>query len=211
MQQRLPVAGLVIALLACGTAAAADPAFELGLGITRLDVREPLLDSTTSGGVQLGLSFSPWRERPQMRLGVLVSVSSYDEDVRFPLPPQPELFAPMGRFSELHLVTPEVRLSWRQPIDQFFIEPGIGLGLVVGRYEAGEMRLGAFGRFDEVLVRRTRSGIGVRPLVRAGYHFDRWDLGIEASYLMTSLRFGDGVGGRTRELYVGGFMRWYLD
>ena len=108
---------------------------------------------------------------------------------------------------QLLLITPELQLSWRQPLfRRWFVEGGAGVGVVIANYQADgiTLELEDLDDVDEWAV-----GFGVRPFVRAGYAWDRLLLGVEASYRWTNLEFDDDdldVEGDLDQLMVGGFI-----
>jgi hypothetical protein len=203
-------AGAGIFVAAAQPAAAQLSGVDFGLGVSTLSFDgDDRLDGERTLGVQFGLTTMP-REYEGLKLGLHFGASSYTQDARFVLPPQPELFTITGTFSDLDLMVPEVRVAWVQPVGDWFVEPSIGVAVIFGRYTAGVTRLGLLGRFDDVTIRRNRTGLGVRPGVRAGYLMRDWALGVETSYLIGRLRFGDGIGGTIGEWYIGGFVTWYF-
>lgn len=105
------------------------------------------------------------------------------------------------------MITPELQLSWRQPIfSRWFVEGGAGLGAVIANYQADGI---SFDLDDLDDVDEWAVGFGVRPFVRAGYAWDRLLLGVEASYRWTNLEFDDDdidVEGDLDQFMVGGFI-----
>src|SRR5688572_26599835 len=72
----------------------------------------------------------------QLRIGSAISVALYEEDAE-----DNDLFDIDGD-EELLLITPELQLSWRQPIfRRWFVEGGAGVGVVIANYQADGIAL----------------------------------------------------------------------
>jgi hypothetical protein len=181
----------------------ADLAAELdadafGFGLGDIDDFTGLDDAT---GIAGEIRFTRPFFVKQLRIGSAIGVSLYEEDAE-----DNDLFELEGD-EELLLITPELQLSWRQPIfRRWFVEGGAGVGVVIANYQADgiEADLGDLDDIDEWAI-----GLGVRPFVRAGYAFDRLLLGVEASYRWTNLEFDDGdldVEGDLDQFMIGGFV-----
>jgi hypothetical protein len=82
---------------------------------------------------------------------------------------------------DMFLITPELLLSWRQPVaERWYVEPGVGVGAVIGAVDFIGVEWG--------------SGYSVRPFVRVGYQTDHWAAGVEASYRFGHLDLGESDG-----------------
>ena len=80
--------------------------------------------------------------------------------------------------NDLFLLTPELLLSWRQPVTEaWYVEPGVGVGAVIGGVDFVGLDWG--------------SGYSVRPFVRIGYQADTWLASVEASYRFGRLDLGE--------------------
>jgi hypothetical protein len=171
-------------------------AFGFGLG----DV-EDFTGLDDASGIAAEVRFTRAFFLKQLRIGSAIGVSLYEEEAE-----DNELFELEGD-EELLLITPELQLSWRQPIfRRWFVEGGAGVGAVIANYQADGIDLDAedLDDIDEWAV-----GFGVRPFVRAGYALDRLLLGVEASYRWTNLEFDDDeidVEGDLDQFMVGGFV-----
>ena len=164
----------LICLIVVGAARANDRKFELSLsaGGTRLSIDDDALDGQWGVAVEPSFSFSPLPETPQFRLGAGVGLAWISADV------DNEFIA--GQL-DLFLITPELLLSWRQPVaESWYVEPGVGVGAVLGGVDFVGIEWG--------------SGYSARPFVRIGYEIDNWCVGVEASYRFGHLDFGDGDG-----------------
>ena len=109
----------------------------------------------------------------QLRIGAGVGVEYHTQDVEV------DFFGTVNE--DLLVITPEVILSWRQPIgaeERWYVEPGVGVGAAIGIIDVAGSESGA--------------GYSVRPFVRGGYQMPRWSFGIEAGYRFGQLDFGFG-------------------
>jgi hypothetical protein len=177
MSKRLPAALLMFFLSIgafVGTARAADPEFTMLGGATSVSFDDDFIDNEWGVWLAPSFSFSPVSSTPEFRLGAGVSFAwvSVDTDSD-----TGTLFNTGD--ADLYLITPELLISWRQPIgDHFYLEPGIGVGAVIGL-------LDSFGTESDV-------GYSIRPYIRAGYDAARWSAGMEAAYRFGQLDLGGG-------------------
>ena len=219
----------VMAMLLVLSAATADARaelggkeFDLGVGYANisLDGSAPPFDDRGGLRVEPRFSFGAGGVTSGLRVGFAVAFSGYersvDNEVTFTDDDGDEVEFDFDDVESLTLITPEVQLSWRQmlgPIEgenderRWFVEPGIGLGVVAAQYWVGE----SFGWWTDTDISEWDATLAARPFLRAGYAGDRWVLGLEASYLIGgSLEFTDTIGGDVEEWYVGAFFggRW---
>jgi hypothetical protein len=195
----------LLAGLCVAPAAARDNELSLTLGYTHLslDAELEFLDITEitslddTGGIYGGIRFSRSIFVEQLRLGSGVQVARYSTDGRA----VPGLFEiERERFLE---IAPELQLSWRQRIgERFFIEPGIGGGIVIGNYRARGVTLAGLPQDD---VNEWQVGYGVRPFVRIGWELERVVVGLEASHRWTRIEY-DEIDASTREWMAGAFV-----
>ena len=137
-------------------------------------------------GIRLEPSFTlaPFESVPELRLGGGIAFNFYFDEVDTG-------FAEID--ANLYLYTPEFLVSWRQRLgEQFYIEPGVGLGWAIGQLDTD---------FDN----ETGNGYSIRPFVRLGYQMERWSIGAEAGYRFGELEFDDAEGDY-EELNVGVFL-----
>jgi hypothetical protein len=117
--------------------------------------------------------------------------------------------------SKPSLITPEFQISYRIPLGahyrdekpKWFIEPGVGVGVVIGQYWVGQ----SFGWWTDEDISEWDATIEGRPFLRAGWQGDRWVFGLEGSYLFGgNLHFTDRIEGDISEWYAGGFfgVKW---
>jgi len=197
------------ALLLGAAATSANAAFDVdfGLGYSRLSIDgNNAKDLDNADGAQINATFTLKPSPAQgLRIGFGLEASSYRNDFH-----QTDPFTgfEIHRYHELDLFIPEVSVGYHIPIDHFFIEPSLGVGLAVGTYSVGHVHH-HHDDFDESDVDRdiTRANVALRPKLQIGYARDHWGAGVEASYLWTHLHFDDGIGGDVGEAYVGGFFR----
>ena len=176
---------LVILLCLAGITNARDRDFELTLagGATQVSTEDDdAFDGQWGINFEPSLSFSPLANTPQFRVGGGVGLAwvSADVDNSF-----------ISGQADLFLITPELLLSWRQPIaEHIYLEPGVGIGAVIGAVDFLGVEWGA--------------GYSVRPFIRLGYQFDSWATGIEAAYRFGNLDLG-GADDDIQNLSVGVF------
>jgi hypothetical protein len=175
----------VIAMLSItvGSARGAGAEFTIAGGATQLQIEGGgELDGQWGPWVQPSLSFAPFNNTPQFRLGGGISLAWISADVDDDF---------ISGQADLFLFTPELLASWRQPIsDHLYLEPGVGVGAVIGALDFVGAEWGA--------------GYSVRPFVRLGYQFESWSTGIEAAYRFGNLELG-GVNENIQNLSVGVF------
>ena len=166
---------LLVSFAAAARARADDHAFELSLsaGGTRLAIDgDDALDGQWGVSVEPSFSLSPLPDTPQFRVGAGVGLAWISADI------DNEFVA--GQL-DLFLITPELLLSWRQPVaESWYLEPGVGVGAVIGAIDFVGLDWG--------------SGYSVRPFVRVGYQADTWSAGVEVSYRFGHLDLGDSDG-----------------
>ncbi len=170
----LAVAVLVL-LSVAAAARAGDRAFELSLtaGGTRLSIEDDdALDGQWGVTVEPSFSLAPLSGTPEFRIGAGVGLAWISADI------DNEFIA--GQL-DLFLITPELLLSWRQPVaEAWYVEPGVGVGAVIGAVDFVGVEWG--------------SGYSARPFVRIGYQADTWSAGVEASYRFGRLDLGESDG-----------------
>ena len=201
---------IVLAAAAAGAlvvaaAHAAEPEFGLSVGYSQLSVDgNDSLDGQGGGRFEPRVSFQPFGDRPELRFGFALAFSYfYDEQDAGEIVLPPFDFD-VDVFQDVFLFTPEFQVSWRQPLSKrWWIEGGIGAGLVFGYYSAGEVF------FDDEFdtdVTEDDFGFELRPFLRAAWQGDHWHWGAEASYQYTTIDFGGPLGGDVSEWYAGLFL-----
>jgi hypothetical protein len=179
-------------------ARARDLEFSLAGGATQLYIDESggddVLNDQWGPWIAASFSLAPVADTPQFRIGGGVGFSwiSGTVDNEFII----------GDL-DLFLITPELLLSWRQPLGRrdgsddarWYIEPGVGVGAAIGALWFVGTEWGY--------------GYSVRPFLRAGYQADHWSAGLEASCRFGHLNFDDGDS-NIRNLAVGAFVAWKL-
>ena len=179
---------LVSATAIVPVAHAVDPEFSLAGGATRVGFDDNAFDDEWGVWVQPSFTFAPISDLPQFRLGGGLNLALVSLDIDLPFD---------DGDANLFLITPELLLSWRQPLgDRFYLEPGVGVGAVIGV-------LDAFGTETDV-------GYSVRPFLRAGYDAARWSAGVEVAYRFGQLDLGGGSSDLDN-LNIGAFVSFELD
>jgi hypothetical protein len=196
--------------------------FDLSIGYAHLSLSGSAgpFDDRDGIRVEPRFSFGAGGATSGLRFGIGVGISgfekSHDEDF-FVIDDDGDVFEFDGDSVEsITLITPEIQLSWRQmlgPVEgessqrRWFVEPGVGLGVVFAQYWVGD----TFGFAVDTDISEWDTTIAARPFLRAGWSGDRWVFGLEGSYLFGgNLDFTDEVGGDLEEWYVGAFFgaRW---
>lgn len=198
------------ALILGVTKTAATAAFDVdfGLGYSRLSIDgNNAKDLDNADGAQINATFTLRPSNVEgLRVGFGFESSAYRNDFH-------EIDSFTGdnvhRYHELDLFIPEVRVGYYVPIDHFFIQPSLGVGLAVGQYRTGHVHHWHHDDFAEEDDDRdiTHANLALRPKIQIGYAREHWGVGVEASYLWTHLHFDDGIGGDVGELYGGAFFR----
>jgi hypothetical protein len=160
----------------------------LGVGASSIYTRGALDDRWGPWG-EPSISFTPFDDLAQLRLGFGVGLNYFEKDVS----------VPVGIYGDstsvnvyIGMATPEALISWRQHIaDHFFIEPGMGIGVTIGD-------------FYGVTSDEWTAGFSARPFVRFGYDANRWNAGIELGYQWTRLEL-EGDDTDLRIFNVGAF------
>jgi hypothetical protein len=202
----------LLTVLAWPVGARAGGEFDLGVGYGKLwiDGAEGVFDERDGVRVEPRFSFDLCPKIPQLRLGVGVSVSGYShelaEDTIITIDDGDEIhIIEADQWESVGLIVPELQLSWRQTLGDdghWFIEPGVGVGAVIANYWAGD----EWWWDDDDETSEWDVTFGVRPFVRAGYAWENWSVGLEASYLWGgNVELTDQVDGDLREFYAGAF------
>jgi hypothetical protein len=168
--------------------AAGNWELSIGVGASSMSTRGAL-DDRWGPWAEPSISFSPFDDLTQLRVGFGVGINYFQHDVSVPL----------GIYGDstsvnvyLGMATPEALISWRQPIaDKFFIEPGVGIGVAIGDF---------YGVSND----EWTAGFSARPFVRFGYDASRWNAGIEVGYQYSRLEL-EGDNTDIRIFNVGGF------
>jgi hypothetical protein len=215
------VLSVVIVTAAGATTARANGEFDLSMGYAKLqlDGSASPFDSRDGFRVEPRVSWSVGGDHSPLRLGFGLGMSGFerrtDDDGVF-IDGDGDVITVDGDAVEaLSLITPEFQASYRIPLGNsvdggarhWFVEPGVGVGVVIGQYWVGE----SFGWFVDEDVNEWDATIAGRPFLRAGYQGERWVFGLEASYLFGgSLHFTDAIEGDLQEFYAGGFfgVKW---
>lgn len=213
------VAAAAVVAAAGATAKAAE--FDLGIGYAHVELDGSASPFDSRGGLRVEprFSWSPGGYDAPLRLGLGLAISGFerstDDDRVFTDEDGDVFIFDSDDVESLTLLTPEFQVSYRlmlgpEDLDRekkWFVEPGVGVGVVVAQYWVGE----TFGWWTATEINEWDATIAGRPFIRAGYQGQRWVLGLEASYLFGgSLQFTEDIGGDVSEWHVGAFFggRW---
>ena len=206
--------------LARPATARAEGNFSVGVGYSHL-----WLNGSDSFRERDGVRFEPRvnfnviDSLPQLRLGFGLGFSGYshqlDSDSVITVNDGNDIFViHADQWESLSFLEPELQISWKQVFDRrgfenhegFFVEPGVGIGAVVGNYYIATDWWWGGSSHNE-----WDAAFAARPFLRAGYQTGRLMFGGEASYLFGgNIGLTDQVHGQVQEFYVGGFFgtRW---
>jgi len=198
----------VVCAIGIGREARADWDFQLGVGYSQVNLGNGPFDGRGGARIEPRFSFGP-DSLPQLRLGIGVGFSGYWNDIRGDTDviviDGDTIFVDSSDVESLSLIEPEFQLSWRQPLGMrdgrgFYVEGGVGVGGVIANYWVGS----SWG-WDE-FKSEWDAAFEVRPFVRAAYQWEKWQVGLEGSYMFgQELDFSPRVRGDIEEWYVGGF------
>jgi hypothetical protein len=185
--------------------------FALGVGYARLqfDGDPELIDDRDCLHIEPSLSVAPFEKLPQLRLGGAVGWSLAVDDTRGAfISHDGEVIAVASADTSLMLFEPDLRLSWRQPLDQggnYWVEAGGAAGAAIGWLDVGDEDDEVTDP-DEVTFSETDSSFQWRAFVRVGVRMRGGFAGLEASYMRAGdLTFADDVSGEADEYYIGIF------
>ena len=199
---------------ACGLARAQDAApigtevsdFTLGIGYANISIGDSnsLLHSEDALRFDAAVSFAPFPELPQLRLGGGFGVAMVLDNTRRTIISDDGIVYIGSSDVPLLLLEPELRLSWRQYIGdtgEFFVEPGVGVGGVFANLSIDADDTGTDESFDE-----WESAVTARAFVNVGFEVTGGMAGFQASYMRGGdLNFAENAGGDIDEFYLGIF------
>ena len=185
--------------------------FSLGIGYSRIefDGSPALIDNRDCIHFEPVLSYVPLADVPQLRIGAALGWSAAVDDTRGAIVSNDGgLVAATTSDVSFMMFEPELRLSWRQPLDRdgnYFIEPGVGAGAAIGWLDVAGSAV-APATDNNASFSDTDTSFEWKVFVRAGLRMTTGFAGIEASYMSAGrLEFADDIHGEPSEFYVGIF------
>ena len=185
--------------------------FALGIGYSRIEFEgsPALIDNRDCIHFEPVLSFSPLPRVPQLRLGGAVGWSLAVDDTRGAVISGGNgLIVATTSDVSFMMFEPELRLSWRQPLDRagdVFIEPGVAAGAAIGWLDVSDAAA-AGPAVTDTDVDDTDTSFQWKVFLRAGVRMATGFAGVEASYMRAEqMEFADDVRGEPSEFYVGVF------
>ncbi|MGB7157485.1 MAG: hypothetical protein WBD40_05430 [Tepidisphaeraceae bacterium] len=182
------------------------PDFSLGIGYAYVSVgdSDSVLHSENALRFDSAASFSPFANLPQLRLGAAFGVAMVLDNSQRTIISNGGLIIAGSSSIPLLLLEPEARLSWRQyfgDADEFFVEPGVGVGGVFANLSVDADDSSTGESFDE-----WESAFTARAFVNVGFEVTGGVAGIQASYMQGGdLDFAENAGGDVSEFYIGVF------
>jgi hypothetical protein len=206
---RRAIAGLVmlVALTSFSRAQAPpDPSFALGIGYAHLEIGDSSSQLHSLDALRFDpcVSFSPFGELPQVRIGGAFGVSMVlDNSSRTIISNGGNLIITGSSDVPFLLLEPEFRLSWRQDFgDALFVEPGVGLGGAIGQLKLSS---------ETESIDKWQSCFDVRAFVNVGLAVPGGEAGLQFSYMHGgTLDFGQNARGELNEFYIGVFGAIYF-
>ena len=204
-----PAALLAMACAAPARGQTYDPngtsEFALSLGYANISLgSSSVIDSEGAFRFEPSLTFVPFRDLPQLRVGGDCGVTMVlDNSQRAIISNGGQVIFAGSSDIPLWVLEPELRISWRQSFGEdksFFIEPGVAGGVAFGFLEL-DADDGSGKSYDA----DSSTAFG-RVFLRAGGRYENGMIGVEASYLAGgNLNFGGNASGDLSEFYVGFF------
>lgn len=185
---------------------AGGPEFLLGIGYANISVggSSSVLNSQNAVMLDPVLSISPIGSLPQLRLGIAADVGFVlDNSQRSIIFDNGGLVITGNSDVPFVLFTPEARLSWFQTLgksQQFFIEPGIGVGGAFGWLTVNPLVAGGKS------VNESESTIEGRAFLNIGMQVPDGMAGLQFSYTRGGdMDFANNARGELSAFYVGIF------
>jgi len=211
------IAGLIIVIchaslaLAQGMIDAPAPELSFGTGYAHISLgSHSAIDGEDAWRFESTVSFSPFEQLPQVRLGAALGtsfvVSSSDSNSALIIGNGSVFFFGNGDVP-LWTLEPEVRLSWRQTFgrhDLYFIEPGISAGGAFAWLDLHSHTHDDFYNYHDVSFHGYDETFYARAFLRGGIQVPSGVIGIEGSWLQGGrLDFGGNASGDLQEFYIG--------
>jgi len=181
--------------------------FSLGIGYAHIaigDSSESVLDSEGALRFDGSLSYAPLEGLPQLRVGFALGVSLVLDDSERAIISDGGLVVVGSSDVPLWLLEPEFRLSWQQFLgseQNFFIEPGVGVGGVFANLSIDDEDSPTGDSFDE-----WDSGLSARVFLNVGMIVEGGLAGLQFSYMRgESLDLAENASGEVEQFYVGFF------
>ena len=180
------------------------PEFSFGIGYAHISVADSVLESEDALRFDPAVSFAPFAKLPQLRFGAALGVSLVLDSSERAIISNGGVVIVGHSDVPLWFLEPELRASWRQYFGnqgQFFVEPGIAGGAMIGELhiDADDTSVGE--SFDEwATTGAARAFLNIGARVTGGL------AGIELSYLRGgTLDFAENASGDLEQFYIGFF------
>ena len=208
----LQLLAATLALMSVGRPARAQDGvppgeFSLGIGYAHLSIGDSgssVLDSEDALRFDGALSYAPFPQVSQLRIGAAVGVSLVLDDSERAIISNGGLVIVGSSEIPLYLVEPEFRVSWQQFFGRgrhFYIEPGVGVGGVIGNLSLDADDTSSGESFSE-----SDAAFSARAFLNVGFRATGGFAGLQASYMRGGdLEFAENARGEVEQLYVGFF------
>jgi hypothetical protein len=192
-----------------GPAEQGAPEFAAGIGYANISIgdSDSPLDSQDGLRFEFGISFAPFPDVPQLRLGGAFGTGIVFDSGQTTVVSSGGLVVATSGDVPLITLEPEARLSWRQRFGDsgFFIEPGIAGGAFIAHLDFEVDEDDFFDDEDDDFDEWDTS-LSARAFVNVGVEFPGGAGGVQASYLRAGdLDLGGGTEGDAEEFYIGVF------
>ena len=181
--------------------------FSFSIGYAHVSIGDSgssVLDSENALRFDGSLTYALFPQVPQLRLGGAVGVSLVLDDTERTIISNGGLVIIGSSDVPLYLIEPEFRLSWQQFLDagrHVYIEPGIGVGGVIGNLSLDADATSSGRSFDE-----SDAAFSARVFLNLGFRAAGGYAGLQASYMRgQSLDFAENARGDVEEFYIGIF------
>ncbi len=181
--------------------------FSLGIGYAHMSIGDSgssVLDSEDALRFDGALSYAPSPQVSQLRIGAAIGVSLVLDDSQRAIISDGGLVIVGSSEVPLYLIEPEFRVSWQQffgAVRHFYIEPGVGVGGVIGNLSLDADDTGSGESFSE-----SDAALSARVFLNVGFRAENGYAGLQASYMRGGdLEFAENAGGEVEEFYVGFF------
>ena len=185
---------LMVVLLHGAKLAQAEGDFSFGYGWSQLSLDGEYGGDLDGWGMAFHFRFPPARDKNGLLLGFGLQFSDYTGSYDL----GDTLFT-TKTITDVSIFTPQVELAWHQKLfSGFYVEPSVAFGALLATFQPRNIF-----QDDDFA-----AGWVIRPGLLLGYQIESLSFGAEATYGFNQIEFEQGIDDTSRELYVGGFLRF---